>query len=239
MKEYLRVFDPDTQMLVSIRERDELYREMLATVSRLERDGKRPLSPFTVEIVQLLLVNPLGEVYVCQRSPRKRDNPGLYDKTVGGHVIASTLEDDASPSLEELATLVERCGEDFDTALIRETYEELSIDVRLTDEIRFHEILRETDLSRHAVVRRVGYNPDFVSRRITEGLPWFLRERMALYFGVYDGPVTYQGDEVVQHVTLSRSELDFFLRHEPEILTSDIRQIMLDYSPQIQAFTLK
>lgn len=234
MKEYLRIFNPETWDLLGIREREELYAEMKEVASALERGGEKPLSPFAIEFVHLVLVNLAGEIYMSKRSASKPDNPGLYDKTVGGHVVA-VHSDDEVLSPDELVGLAERYGEDFDDALIREAREELSIDVVITDEIRFQTKLKETNLSRHAVVRRLGYNPHFISRRITqEGMPWFLRSRVVLYGGVYNGVVTYQKDEVEAHVLLGRSDLDFFLRHDPAILTGDIRQIMLDYGEQIQ-----
>jgi NUDIX domain len=60
-------------------------------------------SGLAVGAVQILLVNARGEV-LLQRRPPDKENGGLWDKSVGGHVGA---------------------GEDFDRAAVREAGEEL------------------------------------------------------------------------------------------------------------------
>jgi hypothetical protein len=93
-----------------------------------------------VGAVNALLVNGRGEV-LLQRRPEDKENGGLWDKSVGGHVSA---------------------GEGFDTTLVREAGEELFDDpatprVRLApSEAAFAALLREADLSREVVLRRTA-----------------------------------------------------------------------------------
>jgi isopentenyldiphosphate isomerase len=97
-------------------------------------------SGLAVGAVNALLVNAEGQV-LLQRRPPDKENGGLWDKSVGGHVSA---------------------GEDFDTTLVREAGEELFDDaasprVRLAaSEADFARLLAEADLSRDVVLRRVA-----------------------------------------------------------------------------------
>jgi 8-oxo-dGTP pyrophosphatase MutT (NUDIX family) len=73
-----------------------------AVVGSMER-GEAGASGYAAGAVQLLLVNPQGRV-LLQRRRDDKENGGLWDKSVGGHVQA---------------------GETFDQALVREANEEL------------------------------------------------------------------------------------------------------------------
>jgi isopentenyldiphosphate isomerase len=107
--------------------------------------GARPrraakASGMAVGAVNGLLINARGEL-LLQRRPEDKENGGLWDKSVGGHVSA---------------------GEEFDSTLRREAGEELFSDpasprVRLaSSEEEFAALLRSVDLSREVLLRRVG-----------------------------------------------------------------------------------
>jgi hypothetical protein len=98
-------------------------------------------SGLAVGAVNALLVNSRGEV-LLQRRPVDKENGGLWDKSVGGHVSA---------------------GEEFDTTLVRETAEELFDDpgsrkVRLApSEAEFAALVATTDLRECVLLRRVAF----------------------------------------------------------------------------------
>src|SRR5919197_2799436 len=98
-------------------------------------------SGLAVGAVNALVVNGRREV-LLQRRPADKENGGLWDKTVGGHVTA---------------------GEDFGAALLREAGEELFDDgssprVKLaSSDDEFARALGRADLSREVVLRRVGF----------------------------------------------------------------------------------
>jgi hypothetical protein len=110
-------------------------------------------SGLAVGAVNALLVNSIGEV-LLQRRPADKENGGLWDKSVGGHVSA---------------------GEDFDTTLVREAGEELFDDpasprVRLAPgEPEFARLLQEADLSREVVLRRVALQRNLRDVRFAPG----------------------------------------------------------------------
>jgi len=117
-------------------------------------DAGRPLPPRTrseatrqglaVGAINVLLVNDEGEV-LLQRRPQDKDNPGRWDKSVGGHVDA---------------------GESHDEAAVREAGEELFGDgrsprVRLCpDRAALEAAVRAGEPKGGVVFRRVALHPD-------------------------------------------------------------------------------
>lgn len=89
-------------MADQVRELLNVYDEAGEVVGSMER-GEAKAKGFAAGAVQLLLLNPEGRV-LLQRRRDDKENGGLWDKSVGGHVQA---------------------GETFDAALIREANEEL------------------------------------------------------------------------------------------------------------------
>jgi 8-oxo-dGTP pyrophosphatase MutT (NUDIX family) len=95
-------------------------------------------SGLPVGAVNALVINVRGEV-LLQRRPQSKENGGLWDKSVGGHVAA---------------------GEDFDAAIVRETAEELCAgDARgviLAPPGELAAVAARTDLARTIVLGRVA-----------------------------------------------------------------------------------
>lgn len=89
-------------MADQVRELLNVYDEAGGVVGSMER-GDAKAKGFAAGAVQLLLINGEGRV-LLQRRRDDKENGGLWDKSVGGHVQA---------------------GETFDAALIREANEEL------------------------------------------------------------------------------------------------------------------
>jgi isopentenyldiphosphate isomerase len=95
-----------------------------------------------VGAVNALIVNGRGHV-LLQKRPRRKENGGRWDKSVGGHVSA---------------------GEDFDATMLREAGEELFDDagsgrIRLAASAEEFATLVSTtaDLSREVVLRRLSF----------------------------------------------------------------------------------
>jgi isopentenyldiphosphate isomerase len=111
--------------------------DVAGTVIGARRRQEAKASGLAVGAVNLLLVNRRSEV-LLQRRPRDKENGGLWDKSVGGHVAA---------------------GEDFDTTVVREAAEELfdepsSSRVRLaTTSEEFRALLESLDLGRCVLLR--------------------------------------------------------------------------------------
>jgi ADP-ribose pyrophosphatase YjhB (NUDIX family) len=130
-------------------------------------------SGLAVGAVNILLVNRAGEVLLQRRSADK-ENGGLWDKSVGGHV---------------------RAGEDFDETAVREAGEELFDDpgsprvVLGADETRFRERLADTDLREAVVFRRVSLQRNLRDvRYFPGGAPRNVLYHVAIYLGQTDVP---------------------------------------------------
>ncbi len=131
-------------------------------------------SGLAVGAVNALLVNAKGEA-LLQRRPRHKENGGLWDKSVGGHVSA---------------------GEDFDTTLVREAGEELFDDpaspqVRLaTTRDEFDALLSAADLTRSVVLYRASFQKNLRDvRRAPEGGLRNVVYHVAIYLGRTDVPL--------------------------------------------------
>lgn len=103
--------------------------------------------------VNLLLANARGEL-LLQRRPTDKENPGRWDKSVGGHVDA---------------------GESFDQAVVREAGEELFADgasprVRLArDAAELARLLATLDLRREVAFRRAALQLNLRDVRLLPG----------------------------------------------------------------------
>ena len=99
MTEVLEVYDLDGKLI------DEEEREKFYTEIKEEFASKGEISR-QVKSIRLLLMNSDGRIYLQKRSKLKNENPGLYDKTIGGHVAK---------------------GQTFEIAVIKECAEELGL----------------------------------------------------------------------------------------------------------------
>lgn len=139
-----------------------------------------------VGAVNALIVNGRGDV-LLQKRPRRKENGGRWDKSVGGHVSA---------------------GEDFDAAVLREAGEELFDDagsgrVRLAgSEEEFAALVSGTaDLSREVVLRRLSFQRNLRDvRRAPDGGVRNVLYHVAIYGG--------RTDMGIEGFRRQRSEID-------------------------------
>tara|TARA_Y100000310_G_scaffold322234_1_gene381042 strand:- start:844 stop:1089 length:246 start_codon:yes stop_codon:yes gene_type:complete len=77
MVEKLEIYDLDENLL-GVEERSKFYTEIkkeFAETGKITKQVKRTV---------ILLMNSQGRIYLQKRSKLKKENPSLYDKTVGG-----------------------------------------------------------------------------------------------------------------------------------------------------------
>jgi isopentenyldiphosphate isomerase len=141
--------------------------------ARPRREAKA--SGLAVGAVNVLLTNARGEV-LLQRRPADKENGGLWDKSVGGHVSA---------------------GEDFDQTAVRETGEELFDDpasprIRLAPgEDRYRDLVAGGAQRDGVVLRRVAFQRNLRDVRHAPG--GGLRNvlyHVAIYAGRSDLPIS-------------------------------------------------
>jgi ADP-ribose pyrophosphatase YjhB (NUDIX family) len=141
--------------------------------ARRRREAKA--SGLAVGAVNALIADAGGRL-LMQRRPEEKENGGLWDKSVGGHVGA---------------------GEEFDATLVREAGEELFDDpgagrVRLAagDE-EFRELLATTDLREQVVLKRAALQLNLRDVRHAPGRAGLRNVvyHVAVYLGRTDAPV--------------------------------------------------
>lgn len=81
MPEYLEVYNLKNK-LIGISERNKFYNKIKAEFKKTGKITKK------VKTIRVGLMSSNGRIYLQRRSKNKRQNPGLYDKTIGGHVLA-------------------------------------------------------------------------------------------------------------------------------------------------------
>ncbi len=127
-----------------------------------------------------LVFDSSGRVFLQLRSPQKDCNPGLWDSSVAGHLEA---------------------GESYDSAIVRETSEELGIRLRAIP-TRLFKLQADTT---------TGYE-----------FCWVYRIRDS-------GPVRIDRSEAVDGRWFSPEQLSRWMKEQPESLTQSIQLIWQHY----------
>lgn len=165
-----------------------------------------------LECIYLMLVNAANALYIVQRAA-KSENPWLWDKTVGGGVLA---------------------GDTADQTVVREAAEELGICAVLVSAAAYAQRVAEADLRTQAIVRQIGFDPWFRSKRIApDGEHWLKRARVTLYAGRYDGPVRFADGEANAMRLMTLEELRSDLDSRPAAFTSDLREIVERFGAEL------
>ena len=137
MPEELEVFDLQGKSL-GIQSRDAFYSEIKDEFSKSGKISKK------VKSVRLLLMNSEGRIYLQKRSNLKSENPGLYDKTVGGHVSK---------------------GESWNITVVRECAEELGFPASVLSDEEFG-AAANINLEIVGIFKKVDELTNFESTRI-------------------------------------------------------------------------
>ncbi len=198
--EKLEVYDLEGN-LVGVQDREEFYEEIKQEFKETGKITKK------VKTIRLLLMNSSGRIYLQQRSKIKKENAGLYDKTIGGHVSA---------------------GDSFEMTVIRECAEELGFPATVLTSEEFDRAIKVTPLDIVGVFKKVKYLKDFMSERISNDGSRIIQPFMnSMYIGYYDGPIKFVDGESSGIEVFSLNELKKELENNPAKFTKDI-EFMID-----------
>ena len=202
MKELLEIYDSN-EKLIKIEEREKFYSEV-----KEEFVSKGKISS-QIKSIRLLLLNSQGRIYLQKRSKLKNENPGLYDKTIGGHVPK---------------------GYTWEMAVIRECSEELGFPAAVLTPEEFNEAVKTTDLSVIGLFKKIDYISNFESTRITKEGKKFVQPFMAtFYLGYYDGSIRFADGESSGIEVFSLEELKDDINNNPNKFTIDIQFMINKY----------
>jgi len=155
--------------------------------------------------VRLLLMTSKWKNNPQRRSKWKGDNPGLWDKTIGGHVTS---------------------GESYDLTMLKECAEELGIPATTVRLDQFEHSLSVTDLHILGILTPVLTLDNYKSTRNHNGKKWVEPGMTQFYIGYYDGPIRFIDSESCGIQVFNAEELDEELKKYPESFTEDMHYMM-------------
>ncbi|MBC8494741.1 NUDIX domain-containing protein [archaeon] len=201
MSEKLEIYDLNGTLL-GLQDRHEFYKEIEAEYEQTGKITKK------VKSIRLLLMNSKGNLYIQLRSDEKERNPGLFDKTIGGHL---------------------KVGHTWDLTVVKECHEELGFPaVVLTDE-EFRMAFDATDLKIIGLVRKLEHMENFLSvndlRKERFEQPFIT----TFYLGYYDGSINFCDGESTGIQVYSLKKLQAAIKKNPAQFTEDLKFMIKRY----------
>jgi isopentenyldiphosphate isomerase len=211
MSEKLEIYDLDGKVL-GVQDRAEFYEEARKDFAETEQVMRQ------VKTVEFFILNSKGEIYIQKRSDNKDQNPGLYDKSVGGHVSA---------------------GESSDLAFQRECAEEIGVNVKLVSEDKFEQAVLNEDLKTVCVCKEIDEQMGFMSLRILPNGEHFIQPFfIKVYFGYYNGQTECVDGESSEVRVLPLKELKKEITDNPEKFTQDVKVMIEKYAEYFKPINL-
>lgn len=202
MKEELDVYDLKGNFL-GFEEREEFYEKSEKEFSIKGKCSRQ------VKSVAVLLMNSNGRIYLQKRSDLKKHNPGLYDKTVGGHVTKNNS---------------------FNMTLVKECAEELGFPTSVFNPEEFDKAIKAIDLSVMGIFRKIDQVLNFQSvRQHGEAKEYIQPYWQAAYVGYYDGSIKFVDGESSGIEVFSLDKLKQEINKNPNKFTEDIKLIISKY----------
>ncbi|MBF0309346.1 MAG: NUDIX domain-containing protein [Magnetococcales bacterium] len=211
MEELLHATDRNGRY-VKTANRSELLAE-IRDYSRAHGDA-----PLAVPVVHIMLTGSDGRVRLVQRGA-KPENPLMWDKTVGGHVVTESWPIDRNAFHENAR---------------KELQEEVGIHqiVLAEDPVQYRLLSREgsVDFREKALLRMVDYEPWQGSvSRVKNGESWLKRHNVASYVGIFDGPFQFLDGEALATRAMEKGELMIALKEKPWCYADGLRVFMDRY----------
>lgn len=207
MKEKLKVFNLKGSFL-KVQNRNSFYSEIKKEFYKTGKISKK------VGSIRLLLMNSNGRIYLQKRSPLKSENAGLYDKTVGGHVLN---------------------GETSNMTVVRECAEELGFPASVLSNKEFSMAINNTDLQIVGIFKKITEIKNFESVRIEKTGNKFVQPFISSFFiGYYDGAIRFTDGESSGIEVFSLKELDNEIKKNPSKFTEDIKFMVSHFRHYLQ-----
>ncbi len=214
MSEIINTFSIDNPFEMVPMDRKDFYDEQIKAFKETGRPTK------AVEIVNIFLFNSHGELIVQKRSFDKNHNPGLLDKSIGGHV-----ENGNTP---EYTVMVETIQELQTPSIVLNDQNDFDKTIRLLGKY-----LETVSVICH--LKTALYSPI----KIINGENINIANKMHIYIGVYDGRIRPVDREAKGVLFYSLEELEKEMNQSPETFTNDLHLIMKEYNKEIHEFVDK
>ena len=200
--------DPET--LVPM-DRKKFYKEQ----TKIYEETGKPTK--AVDIIDIFIFNTRGEMLLQKRSYDKNHNPGLIDKSMGGHV---------------------QYGDTNDYTTMVETVQELQTpSIVLKNKRDFEKTFKLLNgyLGTIAVIRHIT-SEIHVLTKIIKGKEVDIANRVHMYFGVYDGRIRPADGEAQGVLWYSLENLERELESVPQTFTHDLKFFLKEYEDDIKKF---
>lgn len=192
-------------------DRDEFYAEQIKAFQETGAPTK------AIDIVDVFIFNSNHELLIQKRNFNKAHNPGLLDKSVGGHV---------------------RYEDAPDYTVMVETVQEIqtpSIVLRDQNLFRKTETLLRDYLETVAIVKHHGGEIYHLGKLI-KGQRVVIANRVHLYFGIYNGRIRPVDRESKGVLWYSLADLDQEMKKFPETFTEDMHFFLKKFRGDIESF---
>jgi len=208
MKESLDVYSLEGEFL-GVQDREEFYAQMRQEFLETGSVTKK------VKTIKVFLLTTKGRIYLQKRSKTKKENPGLYDKTVGGHVVS---------------------GDSFALTAVKECAEELGFPVTILEDEDFSRAVQSVDLQILGVLKKIDHVTDLPSVRMNADGTSFTQVYIDdVYLGYYDGAIRFSDGESSGIETFSLLELESEIAKNPDKFTEDLKGMVLKYKDLLVA----
>lgn len=198
--------DPDQVIPMG---REEFYEEQMEIFKKTGKPTR------AIEIIQILLFTPDKQVILQKRSKSKKHNPGLIDKSIGGHIIS---------------------GDSPTYTVMTETLQELKIPSFVIDTeddfVRTLKLLKNF-LNTSALIQYIDtriYN----SEKIIGKEKFVIANKYHFYLGVYHGAILPADKEASGVIFYDYSELLDEIKEYPDLYTTDLKFFLAKYEKRIR-----
>jgi isopentenyldiphosphate isomerase len=208
MNELLEVYSTKGKPLGRIKEKDSFHEKMKKEYLKY---GKVSIKH---KHARALLLTTNGKLILQRRSKWKGDNPGLWDKSIGGHTFNH---------------------ETYDFTIVRECAEELRIPSTVVKKQDLKNSLKLIDLNIMAILFLLKIEKNDLSvRKEKNGRIWKEPAITAYYLGYYDGPIRFKPVESSGFRVSSLEEIEDEMKKTPEIFTEDMFYILKNWRKLIK-----
>ena len=192
-------------------DRAEFYAEQIAAY----KEGGKPTR--AVDIIDVFIFNSDGEILIQKRSYNKTHNPGLLDKSIGGHI---TYDDNVEHSV------------------MVETVQELqtpSIVLRSVKDFNKTFTVLNSYLETVAIIKH-GASEIFHLTKIIQEEEIVIANKAHLFFGVYDGRIRPVDKEAKGVLYYTLDELLDEMKKFPETFAHDMHFFIEKYEKEMREF---
>lgn len=200
--------DPETLIPM---DRGEFYAEQIEAFEKTRKPTR------AAAILDVFIFNRVREMLVQKRSYDKAHNPGLFDKSVGGHI---------------------RYGDTADFSVMVETVQELQTpSIVLKNDVDFIKALKLLAgyTATVAIIKHVK-TKIYHLEKIIDGKTIIIANKVHLYMGVYDGSTRIVDREAKGVLFYTLEELEKEMNQFSKAFTQDMHIFFQELRPEMERF---